>query len=79
MSVTKLKYTFKEAYKSTISEYIVNKRLAQAEYLLVNTDLSISKVAQAVGYKKSVNFSDAFNKNTGLLPLAYRKVSTEKQ
>ena len=79
MSVTKLKYTFKEAYKSTISEYIVNKRLAQAEYLLVNTDLSISQVAQAVGYKKSGNFSDAFHKNTGLLPYAYRKVSTEKQ
>jgi AraC-like DNA-binding protein len=78
MSVTKLKYTFKEAYKSTISEYIVNKRLAQAEYLLVNTDLSISQVAQAVGYKKSGNFSDAFHKNTGLLPLAYRKASGEK-
>jgi AraC-like DNA-binding protein len=47
--------------------------------LLVNTDLSISQVAQAVGYKKSGNFSDAFQKNTGLLPLAYRKASTEKQ
>jgi AraC-like DNA-binding protein len=77
MSATKLKYTFKEVYKSTISEYIVNKRLAQAEYLLVNTDISISQVAQAVGYKKSGNFSDAFHKNTGLLPLAYRKACRE--
>ena len=77
MSGTKLKYTFKEAYKSTISEYILNKRLAQAEYLLVNTDLSISQVAQAVGYKKSGNFSDAFHKNTGLLPYAYRKAYIE--
>jgi AraC-like DNA-binding protein len=77
MSATKLKYTFKEAYKSTISEYILNKRLAQAEYLLVHTDLSISQIAQAVGYKKSGNFSDAFHKNTGLLPLAYRKASGE--
>ncbi|MDR2602912.1 MAG: AraC family transcriptional regulator [Spirochaetaceae bacterium] len=78
MSTTKLKCTFKEAYKSTISEYILNKRLAQAEYLLVNTDFSISQIAQAVGYKKSGNFSDAFHKNTGLLPLVYRKASGEK-
>jgi YesN/AraC family two-component response regulator len=32
------------------------------------------QITHAVGYKKSGNFSDAFHKNTGLLPHAYRKL-----
>jgi len=73
MGTTKLKYTFKEVYKSTISEYILNKRIRQAEHLLANTDLHISQISQTIGYKKASSFSEIFRKTTGLLPNEYRK------
>lgn len=78
MSTAKLKYTFKAVYQCTISEYILSKRMAQAENLLVNTDFSINQISKAVGYKKTGNFSDAFRKNTGLLPHEYRKFAASK-
>ncbi|WDV46493.1 AraC family transcriptional regulator [Clostridiaceae bacterium M8S5] len=75
MGKTKLKYTFKKAHKCTVHEYILNKRMSQAEHLLTNTNLSISQIAQVVGYKKASNFSEIFRKNTGILPSKYRNLS----
>ena len=75
MGTTKLKYTFKEAYKTTVFEYILNKRLSQAEHLLANTDLHINQISQIVGYKNASSFSAIFRKNTGLLPNEYRKLA----
>jgi AraC-like DNA-binding protein len=76
MSMTKLKQCFKAAYSCTISEYVRDKRLAQAESLLANTDLTVSQIALSVGYKKTGNFSDVFRKNTGLLPSEYRSMTS---
>lgn len=78
MGKTKLKYTFKKIYKCTISEYILSKRMGQAEHLLSNTDLSINQIAQIIGYKKASSFSQSFRKNTGILPREYRKISILK-
>jgi AraC-like DNA-binding protein len=75
MGTTKLAYTFKAVYKCTISEYVQNKRMGQAEHLLANTDLSIRQVSQIVGYKRASSFTEIFRKNTGLLPNEYRKLS----
>mgnify|MGYP002246085104 CR=1 FL=1 len=41
MGTTKLKSSFKKVYDCTITEYIQQRRMSQAEYLLTNTDLSI--------------------------------------
>ena len=78
MGTTKLKYAFKQTYKCTITEYILSKRMAQAEHLLIDTDLTIGQISRSVGYKKTGNFSDAFRRNTGLLPHEYRKLSMPK-
>lgn len=78
MGTTKLKYTFKEVYKCTITEYIQNKKMAHAEHLLANTDMSIKQIAQLVSYKDASRFSELFCKSTGLLPNEYRKLSMSK-
>ncbi|HCQ89288.1 MAG TPA: AraC family transcriptional regulator, partial [Clostridium sp.] len=67
------KYTFKSVYKCTITQYIQNKRMHEAEHILLNTDLNINQVAQIVGYKNASRFSELFYKNTGLLPNEFRK------
>ncbi|SHI72498.1 AraC-type DNA-binding protein [Clostridium cavendishii DSM 21758] len=73
MGTTKLKYTFKAVFKCTITEYIQNKRISQAEHIFLNTDLPINQVANIVGYKNASRFSELFRKQTGLLPKEFKK------
>lgn len=74
MGQTKLRYSFKKCFGYTITEYIQNRRIAHAEYLLVGTDFTISQIAAAVGYHHSGRFAKLFQKNTGLYPDEYRKI-----
>ncbi|MDD4844420.1 MAG: AraC family transcriptional regulator [Anaerotignum sp.] len=75
MGTTKLKQTFKMMNQCTITEYIQNRRMAQAEFLLSRTDLSIEQIAKMVGYSNPSRFAELFHKNTGILPNLYRKIT----
>ncbi len=78
MGQTKLRYSFKKLYGYTITEYIQNKRVAHAEYMLIGTDFTISQIAEAVGYHHAGRFASLFQKNTGLFPDEYRRVMKKK-
>ncbi|MDO4306926.1 MAG: AraC family transcriptional regulator [Eubacteriales bacterium] len=74
MGQTKLRYSFKKLYGYTITEFIQNKRIAHAEYMLIGTDFPISQIAEAVGYHHAGRFSKLFQKTTGLFPEEYRRL-----
>ncbi len=78
MGTTKLKTTFKQFHNCTITEYVQQRRMGQAEHLLAKTDLTIGQVAQTVGYSTSSRFAELFRKSTGLLPGEYREISQKK-
>lgn len=78
MGTTKLKSSFKKYYGCTITEYVQQRRMSQAEYLLAYTDLKIGQIAQTVGYSTSSRFATLFRKSTGLLPREYRKATQQK-
>ncbi|MFJ6208884.1 helix-turn-helix domain-containing protein [Lysinibacillus sp. NPDC092081] len=78
MSPTKLKYTFKNAYNCTISEYICRKRIQEAKHALEHSQINIGEIAKKLGYKKTRSFSDYFRTHTGLLPSEYRKLAQGK-
>jgi len=73
MGNTKLKIKFKEYFGCNVTDYIIQKRIGQAQHLLIGTELSISEISQAVGYKRPESFAKQFQKVTGLLPREYRK------
>jgi AraC-like DNA-binding protein len=75
MGMTKLKSSFKLYHNCTITEYIQQRRMSQAEHLLSATDLTIGQVAQTVGYSNAGRFAELFRLSTGLLPGEYRKIS----
>ena len=79
MSARKLQTAFKEYHGCTITEYIQQRRMSQAETLLAKTDLSIGQVAQSVGYTSASRFAELFRKSTGLLPLEYRRMSKREK
>ena len=74
MGQTKLRQSFKQAFNTTITEYIQERRIAHAEFLLLKTDFNISNVAEAVGYHHGGRFSALFKQSTGLFPEEYRKL-----
>ncbi|MDD4370221.1 MAG: AraC family transcriptional regulator [Anaerostipes sp.] len=75
MGTTKLKRTFKAYYGKTISQYIQETRIGQAEQLLAYTNLTIGQISQAVGYSNPGRFAELFRESNGILPLEYRKIS----
>jgi signal transduction histidine kinase/AraC-like DNA-binding protein len=54
-------------------QYLNQYRTAQAQKLLRETDLSVTEVAQRVGFNDPAYFVRVFHKETGKAPLQYRK------
>ena len=79
MSASKLKTCFKRHTGCTVTEYIQGRRMSQAEHLLIDTDFTMGQIAQMIGYSTSSRFAELFKKNTGILPIEYRKIARKDQ
>ncbi len=63
---------FKNEVGMNVEDYIINIRVNHAKTLLSTTSLSISAVANAVGYKNYSSFFKIFKNTTGITPNEYR-------
>ena len=72
MSDSRYQLAFKQVYGTTVYEYLKALRMNRALLMLNNSDLSISAVAEAVGYTNAGHFAGLFKKLYGLTPKAYR-------
>ena len=57
----------------SITDYILNRRLKKAEYLLNNEDLTISEITCMVGFANPNYFSTVFKTKYGCTPTDFRK------
>lgn len=73
MSVSWFIRNFKSITKLSPLQYIITLRITNAKGLLINTDYSISKIADAVGFDNALYFSRLFHKHTGMSPMKFRK------
>lgn len=64
---------FRNSFKLTPYQYIIQRRLARAEILLAHTLRPIIDVALACGFQGASQFSYAFKKNKGVSPVDFRK------
>lgn len=64
----------KEATGLTPSVYIRIKRLERACFLLKNTDLNITEIADKVGFNTHNYFSKCFSIHFGCTPKAFRRI-----
>lgn len=74
MSVSWFIRCFRDKTKKTPLQYILEKRLANAQLLLETTDYSISEISEVVGYDNPLYFSRIFHKQKGMSPMQYRKL-----
>ena len=65
--------TMKLIFGLTPSQYIAKSRLGKASNLLLQTERSISDIAQFCGYFDHSAFSRAFKKATGASPINFRR------
>lgn len=63
---------FKQCTGSTPMQYILSKRIYNAEILLQDSAYNITEIAQIVGYDNPLYFSRIFKKVKGLSPSEYR-------
>jgi LacI family transcriptional regulator len=57
----------------SIGGYVTKARIEHISRLLVETDLQIQEIAQAVGYEDDRHFSRYFKRSTGTTPRAFRR------
>jgi|GEM_PF-2473670 len=71
-SVSRLGHLFKEQTGQTPNGYLENLRLETARQLLTDTGLTVTEVANEVGYSNAFYFSARFRRRYGLPPSATR-------
>lgn len=64
---------FKQCTGSTPMQYILSKRIYNAEILLQNPSYNVTEISRIVGYDNPLYFSRIFKKAKGLSPSEYRK------
>ena len=72
MNRTKLVCAFREVYGTSVEAYWRDWRLQKARDLLVDRRMSVSEVAEEVGYSEIAAFTRAFSKQFGVSPKRYK-------
>ena len=74
ISTAHLSRSFKKVTSFTFVEYLNSLRIKEAQKLLAETTLSISKIGENVGYQNSTHFGRVFKSITGNSPREYKKL-----
>jgi AraC-like DNA-binding protein len=69
----KLKAVFKQAFGITMADYCLERRMREAQQLLLEASLTIAQVAERVGYEHQSSFASAFRGHVGMSPREYRQ------
>ncbi len=70
-----LAHAFTEEYGISPINYLISKRIAEAEHLLKTTDFSLNLISNTTGFSSSSYFAQIFRKQKGMSPTEFRKLS----
>ena len=68
-----LSHAFKRVYGTSPINYMITKRIEESKYLLAETDLSMSQIAQLLGFSSLSYFSQVFRRTQSVSPMEYRQ------
>ncbi|WP_217592834.1 helix-turn-helix domain-containing protein [Cohnella sp. GbtcB17] len=72
LSSRHVRQLFKESLDVTLSEYILQERIAKVKELLATTDWTVTDIGERAGFQTKSHFFTIFKKATGLTPSQYR-------
>ena len=67
-----LSHLFKQEMGITVLQYVQDKKLEQAEYMLKHTNESVSEIANQLSFSSQSYFIQVFKKKNGVTPKEYR-------
>lgn len=70
---------FSEVEGTTIEKYIINQKIERVKELLVYGELTLSEIADQMGYSNVAYLSNQFKKVTGLSPSHFKQVKENKR
>lgn len=68
-----LSHAFKEASGYSPTQYLLRRRIGEAQNLLISTDLSMAKISEQVGFETQNYFNLQFSKHVGMPPGKFRE------
>ena len=68
-----LSHAFKREYGVSPINYMISRRIEESKYLLTETDLSMSQIAQLLGFSSLSYFSQVFRRTQSVSPKEYRQ------
>ena len=68
-----LSHAFKREYGVSPINYMISRRIEESKYLLAETDLSMSQIAQLLGFSSLSYFSQVFRREQSISPMEYRQ------
>ncbi|GAA1972186.1 AraC family transcriptional regulator [Microbacterium pumilum] len=72
LSTSHFSALFRTAAETSVKEYLKRLRSARARELLLTTDLTVTQIANAVGYEDALYFSRQFRAVNGVSPTQFR-------
>jgi len=73
LSATQFNVRFRSVFRMSPTDYVLSRRIQDAQKCLTETSQSIIEIAVNVGFVDQSHFTKRFRKVTGMTPLAYRK------
>ena len=73
LSIRQTQRLLQHSFGKTFSQKLTEARVAAAAQLLINTDLSITRISEKAGFSSIEHFSATFHRSTGIAPREYRK------
>jgi AraC-like DNA-binding protein len=74
-----LSHLFSEVEGTTIEKYIINQKIERVKELLVYNELTLSEIADSLGYSSVAYLSGQFRKVTGLTPSYFKQLKENKR
>ena len=68
-----LSHAFKGEYGISPINYMISRRIEESKYLLAETDLSMSQIAQLLGFSSLSYFSQVFRRTQSASPMEFRQ------
>ena len=68
-----LSHAFKKEYGVSPINYLISRRIEESKYLLAETDLSLSRISQLLGFSSLSYFSQVFRRTQNISPMEFRQ------
>lgn len=73
MDINYISRLFKKKMGKSLKDYLTERRIERAKYLLANTDMKIYEISEVSGYSDYFYFTKVFRRWTGVTPSEFRE------